>query len=207
VPDFDGTFTFYFSDPMINAAGQVAFMAFTTGTSGTPYNVRGIYLYDDDRGLISVAHEGDSMLGSTITLLEFSNGYFGSFRQQQGLNDRGQVTYRFRLADGRSGIALWSMPEVEPLPGDYNSDGTVDAADYTLWRDNLGAEAGTLPNDTTGEAIGVAQYQQWRQNYGNSNVGSAVVPSVAIPEPASAAMLVAAFVLLCVVGGRASHPC
>ena len=27
------------------------------------------------------------------------------------------------------------------LPGDYNADGIVDAADYTVWRDNLGRDS------------------------------------------------------------------
>jgi hypothetical protein len=36
------------------------------------------------------------------------------------------------------------------LPGDYNDDGTVDAADYVAWRKNVGAPAGTLPNDIDG---------------------------------------------------------
>ena len=34
------------------------------------------------------------------------------------------------------------------LPGDYNQDGIVNAADYTVWRDNLGSPD-SLPNDTS----------------------------------------------------------
>ena len=34
------------------------------------------------------------------------------------------------------------------LSGDYNNDGTVNAADYTVWRNNLGATT-VLPNDAT----------------------------------------------------------
>ncbi len=34
------------------------------------------------------------------------------------------------------------------LPGDYNGNGFVDAADYTLWQDNLGSGT-SLPNDDT----------------------------------------------------------
>lgn len=66
------------------------------------------------------------------------------------------------------------------LPGDYNSDGVVDAADYTVWRDSVGLPAGSLPNDSTGEAVGPAQYAQWAAQYGS--VPAWLTP---IPEPRS----------------------
>ena len=31
-----------------------------------------------------------------------------------------------------------TIPQPQILPGDYNADGHVDAADYTIWRDTLG---------------------------------------------------------------------
>lgn len=64
--------------------------------------------------------------------------------------------------------------------GDYNNDNIVDAADYTLWRDNLGGEDGALPND--GElagAIGMDHYELWRDNYG------AVSEEVEVVEPSA----------------------
>ena len=41
------------------------------------------------------------------------------------------------------------LAESGALDGDYNDDGLVNAADYVAWRDNLGAEAGTLPKGWT----------------------------------------------------------
>ncbi|TWU00578.1 Pectate lyase L precursor [Botrimarina colliarenosi] len=70
------------------------------------------------------------------------------------------------------------------LPGDYNSDGVVDAADYTVWRDYFGSPAGSLPNDVDGGVIGAAQYATWVANYG---VGGAVANSV--PEPATSILI------------------
>lgn len=76
------------------------------------------------------------------------------------------------------------------LDGDYNDNGTVDAADYTVWRDNLGT-TNALPNDAIGGTIGTAQYTQWVNNFGmTAGSGSAV------PEPMS--------VLLLAVGGLVS---
>ncbi|WP_425398739.1 PQQ-dependent sugar dehydrogenase [Aeoliella sp.] len=54
------------------------------------------------------------------------------------------------------------------LSGDYNDDGVVNAADYTVWRNNIGAPAGTLPNDTDGGVIGADQYNTWKANFGDS---------------------------------------
>jgi uncharacterized protein YjbI with pentapeptide repeats len=75
-----------------------------------------------------------------------------------------------------------TLTAAEPmLAGDYNSDGVVDAADYTVWRDNVDAPAGTLPNDPNAGPIGAAQYATWRDNYG----GTSLADAVAVPEPAT----------------------
>ena len=56
------------------------------------------------------------------------------------------------------------------LPGDYNGDHVVDAADYTVWRDNLGT-MNVLPNDSIGGEIGSGQYDQWKTNFGTGRPG------------------------------------
>ncbi len=71
----------------------------------------------------------------------------------------------------------------ETLAGDYNDDGVVDAADYTVWRDNLGAVEGSLPNDIDGGSIGNAQYSTWQANYGLSTNTVSTASSTAVPEP------------------------
>lgn len=82
-------------------------------------------------------------------------------------------------------VTLDVTPIAEPIfPGDYNDDGVVDAADYTVWRDSEGMPAGTLVNDVDGGAIGHAQYNTWVANFGNTDL-----PAIAIPEPSSCALL------------------
>jgi hypothetical protein len=61
------------------------------------------------------------------------------------------------------------------LGGDYNSDGIVDAADYTVWRDNLGKPT-ALPNDTTA-GVGPDDYTRWKANFGQSG-GSQIVQGI-----------------------------
>ncbi|WP_228714691.1 hypothetical protein [Posidoniimonas corsicana] len=70
------------------------------------------------------------------------------------------------------------------LPGDFNGNGVVDAADYTVWRDNLGTDADLGGNgDESGGSAGVvdaADYALWRSNYG---LGAGVEAAAAAPEP------------------------
>jgi uncharacterized delta-60 repeat protein len=54
------------------------------------------------------------------------------------------------------------------LPGDYNQSGVVDAADYVMFRKYQGTTT-TLPNDAFGGVIDADQYNQWRQNFGDTS--------------------------------------
>jgi hypothetical protein len=51
------------------------------------------------------------------------------------------------------------------VPGDYNNNGVVDAADYVLWR-----KGGTLQNDPT-PGVQAADYTFWRAHYGDTGGG------------------------------------
>ncbi|QDU88571.1 Bacterial alpha-L-rhamnosidase [Pirellulimonas nuda] len=72
------------------------------------------------------------------------------------------------------------------LAGDYNNDGQVDAADYSVWRDHYGGQA-PLTNDPYGDQnlgpIGTEQYDQWRSNFGRTGQQGATSQSLATPEP------------------------
>ncbi|TWT99465.1 hypothetical protein Pla108_04040 [Botrimarina colliarenosi] len=62
------------------------------------------------------------------------------------------------------------------LPGDYNGDNVVDAADYTVWRDGGSPDSGP------------AGYTLWANNYGATLPAST---SAAIPEPSAISLVVA----------------
>ncbi len=75
-------------------------------------------------------------------------------------------------------------------PGDYNGDTVVDAADYTVWRDNLGQSAAVLgaarnPAVTDPNVV-QADYDFWKASFPNAAVGGI---GTAVPEPASLAGL------------------
>ncbi len=82
----------------------------------------------------------------------------------------------------------FSLVTLEPLDGDYNGDGTVDAADYTIYRDTLGQSV-ALGSGADGNGNGVVDagdYTVWANNYGATS-GS---PAVAVPEPTTIGLLI-----------------
>lgn len=78
------------------------------------------------------------------------------------------------------------------LPGDYNNDGIVDAADYSVWRDNLGAadESALNGNGDGMNGVDTADYQLWRTNFGAMAPAAIAVSQGAVPEPATLVLLV-----------------
>lgn len=81
-----------------------------------------------------------------------------------------------------------------PLDGDYNGDGTVDAGDYTLWRDSLGQTGLNLPADGNGSGeVDQEDYLVWKQNFGQT---SAAASASSIPEPSTSLLALAALALI-----------
>jgi hypothetical protein len=90
------------------------------------------------------------------------------------------------------------------LPGDYNSDGIVDAQDYGVWRKNVGLAGGATYATGDGDRDGnvtVADYDIWRSHFGQTASGfaSAGALASAIPEPSSIAL---AMLGICLLGQR-----
>jgi len=86
------------------------------------------------------------------------------------------------------------LTAISGLAGDFNNDGTVSMADYTVWRDNLGGAAGTLLNDATGTTVGEVQYLAWRDNFGAMMSASVFTGATSVPEPASLVALAMAII-------------
>jgi hypothetical protein len=87
--------------------------------------------------------------------------------------------------------------------GDFNSDGLIDAGDYTVWRDAAGT-AVTAWSGADGNGDGMvdgADYDVWKQNFGKSipNLSGSGSGS-AVPEPS--ALLLMALSLVVAVARR-----
>ena len=80
------------------------------------------------------------------------------------------------------------------VPGDYDSDGEVDEADYEVWRATFGhtPRGGPLPADGNGNSVvDAADYVLWRKNLSTSPSTGA-----AVPEPPT--LIFAAVTILCI---------
>lgn len=115
-------------NPQLNAGGVLAFDATLTGSNGS-----GVYLGDGVETL-QAARTGDALAGSTITSLSTSPTSF---------NDKAQLAYSATLADGRSGVFLFTPT----LHWRRNNGSWEDAANWTL---------GVNPTDVHDVAIDAA---------------------------------------------------
>ncbi|WP_252853012.1 hypothetical protein [Aeoliella straminimaris] len=100
-----------------------------------------------------------------------------------------------------SGLLDVTVPGVDVLIGDYNQDGTVDIADYTVWRNNLGGDGSVLMNRdpaNTG-AVDASDYASWKSNFGESTAAAATSVAVSVPEPGTALI---ALISIALLGGR-----
>ena len=79
------------------------------------------------------------------------------------------------------GVSILAGETAPGLAGDYNMDGTVDAADYVVWRRSDGSPSG---------------YNVWRTNFGQGGGAGAFAGSGdgnnAVPEPSSLLLVLAA---------------
>ncbi len=99
---------------------------------------------------------------------------------------------------GTSGIVLYTPYTV--LQGDYNSDGIVNAADYTVWRNHLNQSfslSGENPGAATPGVVDQEDYSFWKSRFGaTSNPGSGGQAASAVPEPASWMLVAVASLLI-----------
>jgi hypothetical protein len=84
---------------------------------------------------------------------------------------------------------------------DFNGNGTIDAADYVIWRNNAGAMGtGTqATGDANGDTnVNQADYELWRAGFGTAAPGGAGLgAAAAVPEPALTALLAPLMAMLC----------
>jgi hypothetical protein len=128
-------------------------------------------------------------VGDTFNFLSAvggATGAFGSVLQPAGM-PAGllfEVVYQPTLVQ---------LVAVEFLAGDYNQNGVVDAADYTNWRDTLGAEVVEYSGaDGNGNGlIDQADYDVWKTNFGDTFGAGALAVSATVPEPSTTLLLLA----------------
>ncbi|TWT77922.1 hypothetical protein Pla123a_17210 [Posidoniimonas polymericola] len=143
---------------------------------------------------VSIFDDASSTLLSGVTNLEFSFYAVDN-------DDTGQLADPFdglnpftgeddALSPAFKSPLIWEIDVLAPSEGtvgDYNNDGLVNAADYTVWRDTFGdtVPAGSGADGSGNGSIDLADYNTWVSNYGASGVAAAT----AAPEPAACLLL------------------
>lgn len=100
---------------------------------------------------------------------------------------------------------LFSDPFVT-LPGDYDGNGTVDVADYALWKANFGSTESLDADGDGNQIVDAADYTVWRDNFGRTwqTLGGGAISAQSAhstPEPTAVALLTIA--LAWILGLRA----
>jgi hypothetical protein len=87
-----------------------------------------------------------------------------------------------------------------PIPGDYNNDSLVNAADYNVWKSEFGSTTHLAADGNGNGIVDSADYVVWRNLLaGGSGIGSSA--GGAVPEPS-----VAGLVLLAMYTAAAAFP-
>lgn len=142
---------------------------------------------------------GSSIIGSPTTIS------LGQIYTNLG-NEDPTLKFEYHLP----GTSATSFNEIEinyvtgaAVPGDYNGNGIVDAADYAVWRDNLGSSNPAADGNGSG-TVDSADYTYWKQRFGNNGSGSGSgsgADASAVPEPTSL-VLVSCVAVVCLASRR-----
>jgi hypothetical protein len=137
-------------------------------------------------------------IGTSFQIVSAAGGLSGTFASEALPQLAGGASWD--LEYGAGSVTL----EVGGVLGDFNYDGRVDSADYTVWRSQLGSNA--LAADASGNgSVDQADYNIWKANFGQVAVsGGGSLGAAAVPEPATFASLLAMGLSLVACGGRAS---
>ena len=115
-------------------------------------------------------------LGDQFTFLNSAGGIEGEFDSMRFPAIGEGLKWQVVTGEFASYLAVVSAA----LAGDYNDNGTVDAADYTTWRNALDNNTPLLNETETPGVVDAADYDAWKANFGATAVGAG---SGAVPEP------------------------
>jgi hypothetical protein len=169
------------------------------------YGNRSLHVHETHLG--DVTHDGHIERNDVLH-------HFGHSNFKHGASLSGELNY-VQFADGQNGLILVDtahLPEdfdllralatltinstPAPPTGDYNGNGTIDAADYVVWRNTLGSTAHLAADGNRNNRVDAADYDLWRAHFGRT-AGSG--SGAAVPELST--------LVLMLVGMLATYSC
>jgi hypothetical protein len=129
--------------------------------------------------------------GMAVGLVTAVNGVVGSFATELLPASAGGLS--FQLVYHSDAVNLLVMG----LAGDYNLDGTVDAADYIVWRRTLGQSGpGRAADGDMNGMVDATDFAIWRSNFGATSTHPAANATIAEPVSSLLAVVCLAIALL-----------
>jgi hypothetical protein len=179
----------------IQFAGDVVFGSYSAlqieiggTTPGNQYDqivVAGDFALDGSL-IVSLINDFQPTVGQSFNILDWLGTRTGTFSSLT-LPTLAGLSWNTSQLDSTGVLSLVAAG----LPGDYSGNGSVDAADYVVWRKNNNT-AVTLPNDST-PGTSPHDYDVWRSYFGQPpSSGSGATANAAVPEPATLALLILA---------------
>ncbi len=175
---FSGAFSPGMSPGIVNFSGDVEW----TEEAQLVVEIGGTSLGSWDQSIIG----GNALLDGelVIELLDLGNGVYQPtagdvFQIIQSASHQGtfEMINLPTLATGNRWVINYQTNGVQLSvvgEGDFNGDGQVDAADYTVWRDQLGQSGQYLAADENSDGVvSELDYGAWLANYGTSYVATA----------------------------------
>ena len=170
-----------------------------SATSYDRLEITGVALLD---GTLTVSLLDGFMpaLGDSFGFLFASGGFGGQFASLS----LPSLTPGLKWQLNPGGATLF-LNVVAGLLGDYNLNGTVDAADYTVWRNTLGQMgAGLAADGNQSGSIDAGDYAIWKMHFGDSpGSGSAGASSSQspVPEPGTLSLMLVDLIAALLIRG------
>lgn len=183
---FTGTYSPGLS-PTITTAGNLAFASTNTLIMELGGTAPG-------SGYDQIQASGLLTLGGTLQV-DLTSGFTPSAGQSFNFFDWGSVSGAFSslALPTIAGNLMWNASQLYTdgvlrvtITGDYNHNGTVDAADYTVWRNTLNQTGIALAADGNRDGqITRLDFDVWKSHYGShaGGTGANSGDSVIVPEP------------------------
>src|SRR5262249_12465341 len=177
-----GWLNWYPGDDVVDMVGLDIYTDPTSSMSGEWYSVLNQY---NGKKMIALSEAGTLPNASAMNTYNIAWSYYSMWTDSY-LDDSTAQQVQTLMSDNRI-ITLNELPSLPwsnsaSIPGDFNHNGTVDMADYVVWRKSRGQTGWGLAADSDlNGVVNDADYAVWRSHFGQPP-GSGSFNGAEIPE-------------------------